>query len=152
MEQEVLNYLSDKFPVSTTEEIKELLIEELNNWHTSVHRKLNIENPFFKNQEKYANSIKSFNAKQNDVSGLEADYKGYSSLSEISKCRIDKSFWEKEIHKFKPKSESKEKTNNQDKKHVSTSDLKLTRKLLLQNWDKTLSEEYCKWELSEIEK
>lgn len=152
MEQEVLKYLSDKFPVSTTEEIKELLIEELNNWKTSVHRKLNIENPFFENQEKYSNSIKSFNAKQNDVSALEADFKGYSSLAEISKCRIDKSFWEKEIHKFKPKSESKEKSNNQDKKHVSTSDLKLTRKLLLQNWDKTLSEEYSKWELSEIEK
>lgn len=152
MEQEVLNYLSDKYSVSTNEEIKELLIEELNNWQTSVHRKLNIENPFFENQEKYSNSIKSFNAKQNDVSALEADYKGYSSLAEISKCRIDKSFWEKEIHKFKPKSESKEKSNNQDKKHVSTSDLKLTRKLLLQNWDKTLSEEYSKWELSEIEK
>lgn len=152
MEQEVLNYLSDKFPVSTTEEIKELLIEELNNWQTSVHRKLNIENPFFENKEKYSNSIKSFNAKQNDVGALEADYKGYSALAQISNCRIDKRFWEKEIHKFKPKSESKEKSNKQDKKHVSTSDLKLTRKLLLQNWDKTLSEEYSKWELLEIEK
>jgi uncharacterized protein with von Willebrand factor type A (vWA) domain len=152
MEQEIYKYLSDKYPVSNADEINELLAEEISNWKTSIQRKLNIENPFFENQEKYATSIQSFNEKQYNISNLENDYIGYNSLSEISKCRIDKGFWEKEIVKFKTEFDSKEKANKQEKKHTSTSDLKLTRKLLLQNWDKSLNEEYSKWELSEIEK
>jgi len=151
MEQDVLKYLSDKYPVSSNDDIKEQLNKKLNAWKTSVHRKLKIENPFFENQKQYANSNKSFKEKQFDVPSLENDFYGYSELNKISNCRFDKDFWKKEILKYKPLEKLGEKQKTTIKNKLS-SDLKLSRKLLLQNWEKSLNEEYTKWELSEIEK
>jgi hypothetical protein len=90
MEQDVLKYLSDKYPVSNTTEIKEQINDELDKWKTAVHRKLQIENPYFKNQEQLANSYKSFKKNQYDVNSLERDYQGYCDLSKISNRRIER--------------------------------------------------------------
>ena len=150
MEQEVLKYLSDKYPVSQTDEINEQLNDELSKWKTSVHRKLKIDNPFFENQNRFVESKESFNKKVFDVTSLSNDFNGYSELSKISNCNLDEDFWKKEIAKF----EAIEKLEKSlaTKKSQTTSDLKISRKLLLQKWEKSLIKEHSKWELSEIEK
>lgn len=149
MEQEILKYLSDKYPVSHTDEINEQINEELGKWKTSVHRKLKIENPFFENQNRFIESNDSYNKKFFDISSLSNDFKGYSELAKISKCHFEKDFWEKEIAKFKSSDNlGKSLATN---KSQPISDLKISRKLLIQKWDKALNEEYSKWELLEIE-
>jgi uncharacterized protein with von Willebrand factor type A (vWA) domain len=149
MEEEVLKYLSDKYTVSQIDEINEQLNDELGKWKTSVHRKLRMENPFFENQNRFADSIESFNRKVFDITSLSNDFNGYSELSKISNCNLDEGFWKKEITKFEA-IENLEKGLS-TKKSQPASDLKISRKLLLQKWEKSLTEEYSKWELSEIE-
>lgn len=151
MGESIKNDLTSKYSVAKSSDIQEQLESEVKSWEKSVHRKLKIDNPFFENQEKYAESNKSFKAKEFNVKSLADDLYGYSELNKISNCRFEESFWKKEILKYKPtkKQESQQKENDIKKLH---SDLKLSRKLLLQNWEKSLNEEYSKWEFTEIEK
>ena len=137
MEQEVLKYLSDKYPVSHSDEIHDQINEELRKWKTSVHRKLKIENPFFENQNRFIESNDSFNKKIFDISTLSNDFKGFSELAKISNCHFEKVFWEKEIAKFKSLDNLEKSLAT--KKSQPTYDLKISRKLLLQKCGKALN-------------
>lgn len=149
MGESIRKGLTNKYPVAKASDIQEQLESEVKSWEKSVHRKLKLDNPYFENQKKYSDSSANFKANEYDVESLANDFEGYSELNKISNCRFDESFWKKEILKYKPTKEQEEIVVGKKK---LKSDLKLSRKLLLQNWEKSLNKEYSKWEFSEIEK
>lgn len=193
MKEDILKDLSDKYSVVQDNHIHEQLTDELDGWQRAVHRKLQVGNPFYENQQKLSEAQDSLKASKLKIPELKSDFEGYLELSQISDCQIDKDYWKQEIEKLRVASQ----TNKQKKKVKSvgkiesidksalsgdsestdgtkavdkiepvnevdksqfiynkkiTSNLKITRKLLLQKWEKALDEEYSKWELAEIEK
>ncbi len=145
MDRDIVTSLSVRYSVANRSEVQDVLEEEVGDWKRTVHRKLKVENPFFENQKKFDLSSKSFASKRYDIKNLEIDYNGYLELANLTTCAFDNSFWQKEIGIFKKKKKESPKEN-------FLSDLKISRKLLLQNWEKSLHKEYVKWELAEIEK
>jgi len=155
-DEEMIKYLSSKYHIVKKDtKVKEKLLTELSSFQKENRRKLLLENPFYENQ-------KALEKAKNDLLekkgiDIQSDLKKYAELENISACKIDKSFWNKEIGSLKERVHIRDKKVKTKKvvkdtlEHISK-DAQLTRRLLQDKWKKTLDEEYAKWELQELQK
>ena len=151
---ELIKYFNENFSVSYIASVNEHLTQKINTFEKSTHRKLHIKNPFFDNQQEYKRALKICKEEKFEISHIKANLSSYKKLSKVSDCKVDFSFWELEIKKINndllPKTLKKNKSLALQKSIYDN--IRVTNKLLLNQWGKTLDEEYHKWELSEIEK
>ena len=137
--------------------------DEVKSWKKEIVKKLNLTNPFYDNQKAFKNAQNELSQNKHDLESIKKDFINYQALGDLESINIDTKFWDKEIEslknrtielKNKPKKSKlkvikKVKLDNQDK---ISSDEKICRTLLQNKWQKSLDEEYVKWELQEIEK
>jgi len=155
-EEEMLQYFSSKYHIVKKDtKVKEKLLDEMSDFEKESRRKLLLENPFYENQKALENAKNDLLEKKGI--DIQSDLKKYTELENISACKIDKSFWNKEISLLKERvqvRDKKVKTKKvvKDTLEYISKDAQLTRRLLQEKWQKTLDEEYVKWELQELQK
>jgi len=155
-EEEMIKYLSSKYHIVKKDvKVKEKLLGEISDFEKENRRKLLLKNPFYENQNALDRSKDDlFEKKGIDI---QSDLQKYVELEKICPCKIDKSFWNKEISELKQRVQTRDKKVKIKKvvkdtlEHISK-DAQLTRRLLQEKWQKTLDEEYAKWELQELQK
>lgn len=146
---DLLEKLTSTYSVARISEVRDKITQKLDNWEEAIHKKLLVDNPFARNQKKYTKALTSFANGTFTIAALKNDFFCYQELASMSTCLIDEHYWSKEIEKYQKRSSPKHTPKD---KETLAYDLKLTRKVLLKQWEKSLDEEYIKWELSEIEK
>jgi uncharacterized protein with von Willebrand factor type A (vWA) domain len=136
--EDTWHYLSNKYPVAALKDVQKKLSEPMQHWAQATHHKLKMRNPFFQNQRLLSACQRGFKSKQFTCADLEADYQGYTDFANLHNTSIDTTFWEQELHRLQTL--------------PSTKNIKLARKLLLKNWEKSLNLAYTNWELMEVER
>jgi len=102
--------------------IKNQVIKKIKEYEKKIKREVFINNPFFE----FENYLK------NPDKEIIKIYQQYEKFAKTFKIPFNKSFWQKELKK--------------------TKELKLTKKLILDNFQKDLYKEKTKWELEEIQR
>ena len=162
-DKNIFDTLKQKYSVINQQNIKDKISNQLTDWHKKIVKKLNLTNPFYDNQKAFENAQNELSRNKHDLESIKKDFINYKALEDLESINIDTKFWDKEIEslknrtiklKNKPKKSKlkvikKVKLDNQDK---ISSDEKICRTLLQNKWQKSLDEEYLKWELQEIEK
>jgi uncharacterized protein with von Willebrand factor type A (vWA) domain len=155
-DEEMIKYLSSKYHIVKKDvKVKEKLLGEISDFEKKNRRKLLLENPFYENKKAFENAKKDLLEKKGI--DIQSDLKKYTELENISACKINKSFWNKEISLLKERVQVRNKKVKTKKvvkdtlEHISK-DAQLTRRLLQEKWEKTLDEEYAKWELQILQK
>ena len=134
--------LTKKYKILEKEKIKTQFKEDTKKWEKSLSRKIDLENPFFENQEKLKTAKKEFNQNIFEIENIKQDFINFKQLQEISNFHIDDKFWQKEIKQLK----------NPKKEKIKVNDKKILRKMLLDKWERNLNNEYQKWENNQIQK
>ena len=148
MFEEMKNLLHQKYSVLKNEDVKERLANEVESYQRTIHRKLQIDNPFCENQKQYKQAVEYFQNNKIKILDIKNNLQSFNKLSDISNCKIDNKFWNNEILTLENKLSSR---NKRRFKKIDNEMIVLNR-LLLKEWDKFLKQEYTKWELSEINK
>ena len=151
-----IDYFSNKYQIIARDNIKQKVTDEITKWKRSVAKKLHIQNPFYDNQKALENAKNTIKNNEFSILSIEKDLQDFTSLSSIAPINIDNKFWNKEIENLKildtfQNKDKSEKKNRKIRRRLGN-DAKICRKLLLQQWEKELNQEYIRWELEVIEK
>jgi len=154
-----LKELSEKYSVLSDKNIKSKLYLELKKGEQDIAKKLNIANPFYDNKKVLDTAKIELIKNKNSISSIVNDLKSYNDLKEISKINIDNAFFHKEIAKIEKLKKIKNDTDKTTKLNIvskknknknADEEILLCRKCLQNQWQKSLDEEYLKWELNEL--
>lgn len=157
-EKKAIELLSKKYKVVLKDKIQKEIKNELKNWKREISKKLYIENPFEENQLALQNAKDRFNKGNFSVSFIKEDLAEYNKLSNIARCKIDNNFWDNEIlklEKIKKQSQTPNKikiVKKKNKPRKLEDEIKISHRLLLEQWEKELDRQYTKWELETIDK
>ena len=138
--------------------IKANLDNELLEWKSFVGERIKINNPFIENKNQLTNSKEELERYIFTIERIKNDFSNYLDLRKIAKANIEDKYWNSEIERLErlkskekiPESNKLKIVNKINKTKSLNEEVLLSRKHLLQQWQKTLDEEYLKWELNEI--
>lgn len=155
-EEEMIAHLSSKYDiVKKNKTVEEKLYSEMDIFGKESHKKLRLQNPFYKNQKSL--NLAKYNLLMSKGIDIESDLKYYNELTQIADVQIDNNFWIKEINKLKERVKVRDKKVKTKKVVIDSlekiaEDAKITRRLLQEKWQKNLYEAYAQWELQELQK
>lgn len=151
----IIDIFTKEYTVLGNENVKLNFDKELVEWINISSNKLTINNPFKDNKNKLAISKNELKKGIFSIEKIKNDFNNYLDLRNIAKANIEDKYWNSEIERLELL-RSKENTPNSKKLKIvnKNKSLKeevfLSRKHLLQQWQKKLDEENLKWELNEI--
>jgi len=126
-----------KFEVLNVESVKESLKEKVANFNRKLKRNLRVENPYFDNFKELKKQKEKFEREDFYFEILLEDLEKYKKVG-----LDDEQYWEKEVKKFETMV-SNSKNPTLDKKLKKN--IRLSRKLILERWDKKLNYVYEEW-------
>jgi uncharacterized protein with von Willebrand factor type A (vWA) domain len=150
--------LTKDYTVLKDERVKVNLNNEFLEWENNIGKKIKTNNPFKENKNQLISSKDELERDIFTIEKIKNDFNNYSNLKEITKTNIEDKYWNSEIERLE-RLKNREATSEANKLKIVNKinkakslneELLLTRKHLLQQWQKTLDEEYLKWELNEI--
>lgn len=150
--------LTKDYTVLKDERVKANLNNEFLEWENIIDEKIKTNNPFIENKNQLTNSKEELERDIFTIEKIKNDFNNYSNLKEIAKVNIEDKYWNSEIERLERLTDMGETLESNKLKIVNkinkakslNEELLLSRKHLLQQWQKTLDEEYLKWELNEI--
>ncbi|WP_419678501.1 VWA domain-containing protein [Aliarcobacter lanthieri] len=146
------------YSVLKDDRVKANLDNELLEWKNFVAEIIKTNSPFIENKNQLTNSKEELERDIFTIQRIKNDFSNYLNLRKIAKSNIKDKYWNSEIERLErlkskekiPESNKLKIVNKINKTKSLNEELLLSRKYLLQQWQKTLSEEYLKWELNEI--
>lgn len=155
---QIKDSLTKDYTVLEDNKVKAYLDNELLEWVHSVTKKIKTNNPFIENKNQLISSKEEFKKDIFTIEKIKSDFTNYLDLRKIVKANIEDKYWHNEIERLE-RLKNRDKTpevnrlkivNKINKAKSLNEELPLSRKYLLQQWQKKLDEEYLKWELKEI--
>lgn len=144
MDSKIFNQIKAKYSVSEIPEVNKKLSNKIKIWEKKVTMDLMLKDPFFESSKQLKISNSNFKLAESKISAIKDDLEYLSELCSFTDQKYENKFWENELIGLQ-----KNKMPSVDK---SIKNVKIIHRLLLQKWERILSQEYVKWELSEIEK
>lgn len=150
--------LTKNYTVLKDEKVKANLNNEFLKWENIIGEKIKTNNPFIENKNQLTNSKEELKRDIFTIEKIKNDFSNYSNLKKIAKINIEDKYWNNEIERLERLKNTEETPEDNKLKIVNkinkvkslNEELLLFRKHLLQQWQKTIDEEYLKWELKEI--
>ena len=99
--QEMLDALTQEFPVAKEEDIREQLSSEIETEQRSIRRRLRRDNPFKENQVALQRVEDELKENMATIDQLEQDFQHFQAFAKQTNSRIDEAYWLSEIQKLK---------------------------------------------------
>jgi len=158
MEIKLIEDLSKKYSVVSKKNILEKIEDEIKKGKRELFRKLDIDNPFYENQQALKDAkIRFKNSDDYTLNNFKNDFNDFQNLKKIVSINIDYKFWDNEIQRLEQIQNKSKKSSRikiikkASKPKVFKEEVKILHKLLLETWEKELETQYSKWELKVIE-
>jgi len=150
--QEMIAYLSEEYHIIKKDaKLQEHIEEASRTFEKETQRKLFLTDPFYENKKALERAKRDLHKREGI--DIESDLKNYMALEKIASCKIEKDFWHQEIAKLKNRFKKwKEEKGSRKSRESIRKDALVTRRLLQEKWQKTVDEEYAKWELQMLQK
>ena len=164
--QEMLDALTQEFPVAKEEDIREQLSSEIGTEQRSIHRRLRRDNPFKENQVALQRVEDELKENIVAIDQLEQDFQHFQAFAKQTNSRIDEAYWLSEIEKLKENRKADQQVVDLVIKELFEEptilaevleqyiheDQIIFRRLLLQQWRRLLDEQVAQWEIETIQK
>ena len=156
--RDMLAELQKQFTVAKNQKIADNLSAEIDKFQSGIKYELIKSNPFAGHQLALTVAQENFRDGVFDLPAIQSDLESYKKLTTDTKTPMaSESFWADEIHQLNKKQNLINKTENNETATTPPPDpqklkeeIKTLRGLLQEHWQKTLDEEYAKWELETI--
>jgi uncharacterized protein with von Willebrand factor type A (vWA) domain len=146
-----LDKLNNKYPIATSKNIKQHIASEVKKWKRKVKRWLDVDNPFYDNQQNLQIAKDSLEQKQASLQNITDDLTHFKELSKQTKSNDDFKFWDKDLKQL-----SKQYNDFNNKETSETTQNKQEKLILLQEkhnkTNKTNSKKISKVEQEKQEK
>ena len=164
--QEMLDALTQEFPVAKEEDIREQLSSEIETEQRSIRRRLRRDNPFKEHQIVLRRTENELKENMATIDQLEQDFQHFQAFAKQTNSRIDEAYWLSEIEKLKENRKADRQVVDLVIKELFEEptmleevlqqyiheDQIIFRRLLLQQWRRLLDEQVTQWEIETIQK